>query len=370
MMQSVWLTNQILSALSGENMLLGSSLDNLLRQFSARSCRLYLFEPDGSVGAVIRYSCGEAILLPTAAVAAPKKDVVHLDDNGLSLPLSIKKTSVFGCLLLEEVITTELTEPQSHALASFSSLLYSEGMGSILRSYNETTVSVRDVCVEYRTGQQVMRAVDSVSMDICRNEFSVIFGTSGCGKTSLLNVLGGMLHPASGSVIIEGTDITKLTRHKLTLYRRNLIGFVFQHYNLIPELTSEENIRIASSLVKDSLPPEEVLEMVGLGGLGGKYPGEMSGGQQQRVCIARALAKKPRILLCDEPTGALDTKNAGHVIAILKELAVHQGISVVMITHNPDFAPLADHCFTMSSGRFTDEARQPFPLSAEDIVIR
>ena len=370
MMQSVWLKTQILSALSGKSRLLCGSLDNLLRVFSVKVCRLYLFEPDGSVGAVIRCCDGEAVFLPPQAVSAPEKGGVTAGSEGLCLPLSMKKTSVFGCLLLEKVGGNALTDSQSHALESFSALLYSEGMGSIVSSFNETVIRVKDVCVDYRSGQQVTRAVDGVSMDICKNEFSVIFGTSGCGKTSLLNVLGGMLHPASGSVITDGTDITALSRHELTLYRRNRVGFVFQHYNLIPELTCAENIRIAASLVKDSLPPEEVLERVGLGGRGDKYPGQMSGGQQQRVCIARALAKKPRILLCDEPTGALDTENAGRVIAILKELAAHGGISVVMITHNPDFAPLADHCFVMSGGKLTDDIRQPFPLSAGDIAIR
>ncbi len=373
MLKTVWLIKPLMQALSGENMLLRATLEQLLSRYGARAARLYFREPDASVSAVIRYDRGRAVLLPEASAEPLPDKGGTVTPEGLYLSLSAPNTSVFGFVLLEgaeEQPEEDRAEERANALASFASLLYSEGMGSIVRSFNETLISVKDLCVEYRAGQQITRAVNSVSMDICQNEFTVIFGTSGCGKTSVLNAVGGMLSAASGSILADGADVTKMSRRELTAYRRDEIGFVFQHYNLIPELTAEENIRIAAALVKDSLSPGEALALVGLDGMGGKYPGQMSGGQQQRVCIARALAKKPRILLCDEPTGALDTENAKHVIAILKQTAARRGLAVVMITHNPDFAPLADHCFVLSEGRVIREIRQPFPLSAADIAIR
>ncbi len=371
MIKSVWLTKQLIDALSGENKLLGRSLDYILSQFLSEKCRLYLLEPDLSVSAVLRYADKAAVLLPTELMETLNPESgLSQNPAGLFIPLSVKRTSVFGYLFLEDITSDAVSESHHQAVASFSALLYSEGMGGIIDSYNETVISIKELCVDYQTGTHVTRAVNKVSLDINKNEFTLIFGASACGKTSLLNAIGGMKSPAEGSIFTNGVDITKLSHRELTLYRRNVIGFVFQQYNLIPELTVEENIRIAAALVNDSLSPDEVLETVGLSGLGNKYPGRLSGGQQQRVCIARALVKKPKILLCDEPTGALDTENAGHVISILKDLAVNHGIPVVMITHNLDFAPIADHCLVMSAGKIMDDIRQPFPLSAKDIEIR
>ena len=195
----------------------------------------------------------------------------------------------------------------------------------------------------------------------------MIFGASGSGKSSILNVLGGMLTASNGKVYYYDQDITNLNDEQRTDYRCNAIGFIFQKYNLISGLTVEENIKIASSLVKNPLSVNEVLEMVGLSGKEKKFPNELSGGEQQRVCIARALVKCSKILLCDEPTGALDSENSLRVMRIIQNIAKERGIPVVVITHNPNMVVFADHSITISNGQVVQDVFQPFPLSVSDL---
>ena len=178
------------------------------------------------------------------------------------------------------------------------------------------------------------------------------------------------MRPTGGSILWKGKDITVANDKELTLYRREKIGFIFQRYHLISDLTARENVEIAAAIVKNPLSADEVLEMVGLGEKANSYPSQMSGGEQQRVCIARALVKQSDILLCDEPTGALDTENAKQVISVLQKLTQQRGIPVMMITHNPCFSALAGHCITMSNGIIVEEVYQPFPLDVESIVLR
>lgn len=234
----------------------------------------------------------------------------------------------------------------------------------------EIALKVENLEVSYQVGQRRQIVIQDLTLEISHGEMTVIFGPSGCGKTSLLNTMGGMLTPSGGSVLWNGTDVTRMSERQKNAYRRDAVGFVFQQYNLIYDLTVEENIRVAAALAKDPRPVSEVLNLVGLSGREGSYPAQMSGGEQQRVCIARALVKRAGILLCDEPTGALDSKNAAQVLAILQDLTQNHGVSVVMITHNPLFAAIADHCITMRDGCIIEEYRQDSPLPVEQLALQ
>lgn len=216
-------------------------------------------------------------------------------------------------------------------------------------------ISVRDLCVDYRNGQYINRAVDHISFDIRKDEILVVLGASGSGKTSMLNAIGGMITPASGSVMWNGQNIATMNNRQKVMYRRNTVGFIFQRYNLIPTLTAKENVQVAASMVDNPLDIEAVFKDLGITEIMKSYPGQMSGGEQQRVCIARALVKKPQLLLCDEPTGALDTKNAENIVSLLQQIAREQHIPVVIITHNPSLTEKADHCLYISDGKIEKE---------------
>ncbi|WP_067141385.1 ABC transporter ATP-binding protein [Oceanivirga salmonicida] len=187
-----------------------------------------------------------------------------------------------------------------------------------------------------------------INFEISEGEFAVILGASGAGKSTLLNILGGIETATSGEVIVDGNDIVKYDNKSLTLYRRNVVGFIFQFYNLIPNLTALENVKLAADLVKDSLDPNKALELVGLVNRGDNYPYELSGGEQQRVSIARAIVKKPKILLCDEPTGALDYNTGKQVLKLLDEICKKTRTTVVLITHNQEIAKMADKIIEIS----------------------
>lgn len=235
---------------------------------------------------------------------------------------------------------------------------------------SEKVIQIKDLVVEYKSGNTITRAVDKVNLDICSNEMTIILGSSGCGKTSLLNCVGGMLTPTSGQILWNGKDITKFNDSQKTEYRRDAIGYIFQQYNLIPDLTASENIETAACLIKDPPPTIEMLDIVNLQNKGNNYPSQMSGGEQQRVCIARAIGKRPQVLLCDEPTGALDTKNAIMVMQILQDLATENGIPVVVITHNPEFADLANHYVLIRDGKIIEEKNQDNPKKAKDLEFK
>ena len=181
---------------------------------------------------------------------------------------------------------------------------------------NGVVVSFQNVCKQYRTGEVTVNALRGVTLDVLRGELLVILGPSGSGKSTLLNLLGGLDRPTSGSIIYNGTDMTRFSEAEITRYRRHAVGFVFQSYNLLPDLTARENVDLACELAENPLPTDEILEKVGLGERGGHFPSQLSGGEQQRVAIARAVAKNPDLLLCDEPTGALDHETGRQVLKL------------------------------------------------------
>ncbi|MBW3092961.1 ABC transporter ATP-binding protein [Bifidobacterium sp. 82T10] len=224
-----------------------------------------------------------------------------------------------------------------------------------------------DVVRQYGTGESAVRALDHATFDIERGELAVILGASGAGKSTTLNILGGMDRATSGSVRLDGRDITAFNEAQLTDYRRFDVGFVFQFYNLVPNLTALENVELASQICPDALDARETLEKVGLGGRLNNFPAQLSGGEQQRVSIARALAKNPKLLLCDEPTGALDYNTGKEVLQLLQDSCRQRGITVALVTHNSALAPMGDRLIRFRSGKVTEITENPNPTPIADI---
>ena len=234
-------------------------------------------------------------------------------------------------------------------------------------SIHETGICFERVNKEYRIGDVVIRAADDVSFHIKRGELCIILGPSGAGKTTVLNLLGGMDTATSGKILVTGNDITAMNDLELTKYRRDKVGFVFQFYNLIPNLTAVENVELAKQVCKSPLNPEESLRVVGLKDRFHNFPSQLSGGEQQRVAIARAICKNPDLLLCDEPTGALDTETGKVILRVLYDIAHKMKKTVIIVTHNSLLAPIADRLIEMKDGRVVHEIEQKTPVNLEEI---
>ncbi len=228
-------------------------------------------------------------------------------------------------------------------------------------------ISFDNVCKVYGDGEGAIHALDGASFSVERGELAVVLGASGAGKTTALNILGGMDGATGGSVVVDGRDVGNASEDELVEYRRSDVGFVFQFYNLVPNLTALENVELAAQICPDSLDAAECLEKVGLGGRMANFPAQLSGGEQQRVSIARAIAKNPKLLLCDEPTGALDYQTGKQVLQLLQDTCRRDGITVVIITHNSALAPMADRLIRFKSGRVTDIQVNEHPVPIADI---
>ncbi len=219
----------------------------------------------------------------------------------------------------------------------------------------------------YTSGDHELRALDNVDMTLDEGKFVVILGPSGAGKSTLLNLLGGLDSPTDGKIFVEGKDISKLSNDELADYRAQTVGFVFQFYNLVPTLTVHENVALVKEIVPNSLSATKMLEEVGLSDHLKNFPAELSGGEQQRVSIARALAKNPKILLCDEPTGALDSETGVMVLKLLLKMAREYGKTIVIVTHNQNIAKMADVVLRVKNGKIIAKEEQPNPMSADEI---
>ncbi len=228
-------------------------------------------------------------------------------------------------------------------------------------------VSLKDVCKDYKTEEISVRAANNVSFDIEKGELVIIVGPSGAGKTTVLNLLGGMDRCDSGEIIVDGRRVDGLSRRELTRYRREDIGFVFQFYNLVQNLTAVENIELASEICKKAASPSEMQQTVGMADRADHFPAHLSGGEQQRVSIARALCKTPKLLLCDEPTGALDFETGKVVLRLLQESCRQDGMTVVIITHNRALMPMADRVIELRGGKVASVKLQPNPVPVAEI---
>ena len=228
-------------------------------------------------------------------------------------------------------------------------------------------IEVKDVKKIYGIKDTTIHALDGVSFELEKKEMVVILGASGAGKSTLLNILGGMDYVTSGSYLVNGNDISKYKDKELALFRRKKIGFVFQFYNLMPNLTAYENVKLSIAHLKDTMDPKEALKMVGLDKRLNNFPSNLSGGEQQRVSIARAIVKKPDILLCDEPTGALDSKTGKSILKLLKSISETGNQSVIIVTHNANIALVADRVIHLSDGKILKDIRNEKPLSIEEI---
>lgn len=228
-------------------------------------------------------------------------------------------------------------------------------------------VELKNVYKRYKMGEVTITASNGVSFTIEKGEFAVIVGSSGAGKTTILNILGGMDSCDEGEVIVDGKDVAKLSPKELIEYRRYDIGFVFQFYNLVQNLTAKENIELATQITKDAYDPIEVLKEVGLEDRTNNFPSQLSGGEQQRVSIARALAKKPKLLLCDEPTGALDYNTGKNILKLLHDTCRNNNMTVILITHNQAITPMADRIIKMKNSKVESITLNENPMPVENI---
>ena len=228
-------------------------------------------------------------------------------------------------------------------------------------------VKLQDVRKIYHMGEVDIAAADGISFQINKGEFALVVGPSGAGKTTVLNILGGMDTATDGLVEVDGIRISDFNAKKLTAYRRDDIGFVFQFYNLIPNLTALENVELALQICKEPLPAATVLQEVGLGERLDNFPAQLSGGEQQRVSIARALAKNPKLLLCDEPTGALDYNTGKSILKLLQDTCRQKGMTVILITHNSAIAPMADRVIKIKNGKVSKMIENKYPISVDTI---
>ena len=228
-------------------------------------------------------------------------------------------------------------------------------------------IEMKNSYKRYKSGQSEIIVNNDISFEIEKGELAIILGSSGAGKSTVLNILGGMDTNDEGNVLIDGKDISTFNEKERTNYRRNDVGFVFQFYNLVPNLTAKENVELASEIVKDALDATEVLQSVGLGERIDNFPAQLSGGEQQRVAIARAVAKNPKLLLCDEPTGALDYHTGKQVLKILQDMVRKEGATVVIVTHNQALAPIADRVIHMHDSKIRDVVMNANPQNIETL---
>lgn len=228
-------------------------------------------------------------------------------------------------------------------------------------------LKLENVEKDFKSEAGILKALSDVNFELENGEFVIVVGPSGAGKTTLLNLLGGMDSPTSGSISLDGAEISRFKKKELTNFRRNDVGFVFQFYNLMPNMTARENVELATEICRDSLDPVKVLHDVGLGDKLNYFPSQLSGGEQQRVSIARAIAKNPKILLCDEPTGALDSETGKKILKLLYDISKNNNKLVIVVTHNQALKDMADKVITIKNGKIKSIAKNDFPKSIEEI---
>ena len=320
---------------------------------------------------------GKSVMVTDAASDA-RFDGTVFDDNGLvtktmiCVPLN-NLHDVIGCVQIVNKKDGSLYDEEElqlcERMAALAAITIDEkGLAVDLGEKKEVLAVLKDVTKEFPSGDGVLKVLKGVNLEIYKNEFVVVLGESGCGKSTMMNIVGGMDFLTDGTLTIEGKDFSHPTDAELTKYRREYIGFIFQAYNLMPNLTALENVQFIAELVKDPMPSEEAIEKVGLTDRANNYPGQMSGGQQQRVSIARAIVKRPKLILADEPTAALDYATSIEVLSVVEDIVRNQGATVMMVTHNPEIAKMADRVVKVRSGRIASIKKNLHPVHAEELV--
>jgi ABC-type lipoprotein export system ATPase subunit len=320
---------------------------------------------------------GKSIMVEDAANDA-RFDGSVFDDNGLLTKTTIcvplnNLHEVIGCVQIVNKKDGSLYDAEElqlcERMAALAAITIDEkGLLVDLGEKKEILASLRNVTKEFPSGDGTIKVLKGVNLDVYKNEFVVVLGESGCGKSTMMNIVGGMDFLTDGTLEIEGKDFSHPTDEQLTQYRREYIGFIFQSYNLMPNLTALENVQFIAELVKDPMPAEEAIEKVGLASRAGNYPAQMSGGQQQRVSIARAIVKRPKLILADEPTAALDYATSIEVLSVVEEIVKKQGATVMMVTHNPEIAKMADCVVKVRNGRIASIKKNLHPVHAEELV--
>lgn len=320
---------------------------------------------------------GEAVIV-TDTSKDDRFDGTVFDDYGLTtktllcVPLT-NVNDVIGCWIVvnkkdgREYDEDELTLCK-HMAALAGMTIDEKGFFVELDEQKEVLASLRNVTKEYGSGDTVNQVLKGINLDIYKNEFVVVLGESGCGKTTMMNIIGGMDPLTDGTLTIEGKDFSHPTDEELTDFRRKYVGFIFQHYHLMPNLTALENVEFIAELVDDPMKPEEAIDKVRLTDRADHYPGQMSGGQQQRVSIARAIVKKPSLILADEPTAALDYATSIEVLQVIEDIIKTRGTTVMMVTHNAEIAKMADRVVKLRNGRIGSIKRNLHPLHATELV--
>ena len=320
---------------------------------------------------------GQSVMV-TDAASDPRFDGTVFDDNGLvtktmiCVPLN-NLHDVIGCV---QIVNKKDGSPYDaeelqlcERMAALAAITIDEkGLAVDLGEKKEILAVLQGVTKDFPSGDGVLKVLKGVNLEIYKNEFVVVLGESGCGKSTMMNIVGGMDFLTDGTLTIEGKDFSHPSDAELTRYRREYIGFIFQAYNLMPNLTALENVQFIAELVKDPMPAEEAIKKVGLTERSGNYPGQMSGGQQQRVSIARAIVKRPKLILADEPTAALDYTTSIEVLSVIEDIVRNQGATVMMVTHNPEIAKMADRVVKVRSGRIASIKKNLHPVHAEELV--
>lgn len=320
---------------------------------------------------------GKSMLVSDAA-SDPRFDGTVFDDYGLltktmiCVPLNNVKDVIGCCQIVNKkngsLYDEEELELCEHIAALAAMTIDEKGFYIELEEKKQVLASLRNVTKQFQTGDTVNQVLKGINLDIYRNEFVVVLGESGCGKSTMMNIVGGMDFLTSGTLLIEGKDFSRPTDEQLTDFRRNYVGFIFQSYNLMPNLTALENVRFIAELVDDPMYPEEALAKVGLTDRAGNYPGQMSGGQQQRVSIARAIVKRPSLILADEPTAALDYATSIEVLSVIEDIVKNKGTTVMMVTHNPEIAKMADRVVKVRNGKIASIKKNLHPLHATELI--
>ena len=320
---------------------------------------------------------GKSVMVTDAASDA-RFDGTVFDDNGLvtktmiCVPLN-NLHDVIGCVQIVNKKDGSLYDEEElqlcERMAALAAITIDEkGLIVDLGEQKEILATLKNVTKEFPSGDGVLKVLKGINLDIYKNEFVVVLGESGCGKSTMMNIVGGMDFLTDGTLTIEGKDFSHPTDAELTKYRREYIGFIFQAYNLMPNLTALENVQFIAELVKDPMDAAEAIDKVGLSARANNYPGQMSGGQQQRVSIARAIVKKPKLILADEPTAALDYTTSIEVLSVIEDIVKNQGATVMMVTHNVEIAKMADRVVKVRGGRIASIKKNLHPVHAEELV--